>query len=666
MKNYKSILFVLFFSQLSFGSFAQNNDLTKVEIIASYDSINRSVLLRWAPNTADLWLLSNEYGYTLEKYTYQRDGKLLPVPLEKTIIGEDIKPQEEVKWVQPVQSNDYAAIAAQTLFGEYISFEEAKSDIFSIVNKNKEDEARFSMALFAADQSREVAELSGLFYEDFEVKVNERYLYRIYANVEDSIVRADTGRIFFGPKDYAPLPTPQMSHAEQENGAVQLYWLKAPYHDVFSSYEIQKSTDNITFKKINSAPVLNRESGPSKENRMGVFLDTARFTNKAYYRILGKDAFGRKSAPSDTLEVEIMPEFVIPMPVIDSIFSNAKGQVFLNYSVKGDREFGRRVFLERSNKANGRYQLIQKKDSYENYQLTDTQPIPNNYYRIGIEVYGNIQYSMPSLYNKIDSIPPSKPVFDNYTITDSLLTLNWESPKESDVSGYRIYKSQFKNQEPSIVAEIKNLTTSTSLVENLKFINNERFYYLVAVDQVGNASEMSDPFKIQLPDVVPPATPIIESASVVNDTLKISWSKSSSTDIENYLIYIKAGRNNYKLTSVIGADKFNYSESFEGSLNGNYALRLVAVDSSKNEAVSKPFIVKYISKVTDQPKFNIQINNEIVELIWEINISNISTVQIYIKKGEHFNLYKQVDYKTGKFSFKTKEIKTSDIKLIFI
>lgn len=638
----------------------------KVEIAATYDSINQSILIRWAPNSSDLWFYANEYGYTLEKYVYQRDGELLEVPLEKTVIGSELKPAPLNDWEGEVNQDDYAAIAAQSIYGEYLSFQEASSDIFSIVNKSREQDSRFSMSLFAADQSRKAAELSGLFYEDFDVDNNERYLYRVYANVSDSIVPADTGKIFFGPKDYSPLPKPIMSHAEQENGMVQVYWLKAPYHSIYTSYIVQKSQQNKDFEDINKLPVLNIEAGPTNGNRYGVYLDTTKLQGSVYYRVIGVDAFGQKSTPSDTLEIQIMPEFVMPMPVIDTIYSEESGITKVKYSVTGDEEFGKKIFLERSNKADGRYSLVDKKETYGNYYLSDSAALFNSYYRIGIEVYGTIQYSMPSLFNLVDSIPPAKPEFSNYTVNDSLVKLEWKKGLDKDIAGYRIYKAQYEKQEPSEVSEIKEAQTSITLKENLNFINNERYYYLVAVDQVGNASEMSDPFKIQLPDIVPPATPIIRDVIEENETLNILYKKSSSKDLKHYLLYLKSGNSPYKLEGVNSFDTYNFSHSIAGINNQNLLLRLVAVDSSGNEAVSKPFPYKVRNRTLKEPKYTIQITDENVEIYWETIVEGIKTVRIYLRNEGKLTIFKEVDFQKGEFSLKKSGVEADDFKLIFI
>ncbi len=512
------ITIALFLSALSLR--AQD----KVEIAAAYDDEENAILLRWAPNNSILWLKSLKHGYRLEKFVYQRDGKLLPTPLDKKVVFEAVKPEPLDNWEELVNANDYAAIAAQSMFGDYVAFNDQQTDVFSIVNKAKEQDSRFSMALFAADQSIEVAEKSGLFYKDYEVNENERYLYTIVPNYQDSTMKLDTGSVFFGPLDKGPNPRPQMSHSIQENGLTQVLWFKSSLLEVYSSFIVEKADESLEFEAMNELPIINLDEGPTISNQYASYVDTARSEGTVFYRVKGKDIFGRISAPSDTLKVEILPVYESPFASIDSLFIGDNKSVNARIKYKGDMQYIDNVFLERSQKADRNYELVDKGKGNKEV-LIDKSPITNNYYRVGVSFFDKIQYSLPILYNVIDSVPPSQPIIDGFEISDSLIILKWNKLPESDVAGFRLYKSMFNGIEPSLVKEIKTNDTSVVVIENLKFINNERIFYLSAVDEVGNTSELSEPFKVKLPDIVPPATPIISSVIKEGDSYKMSWLK---------------------------------------------------------------------------------------------------------------------------------------------
>ena len=78
-----------------------------------------AILLRWAANTPMSWKQTNRYGFNVERYTVVRDSQILPQAEKKSIGMIKAKPLND--WEKLVQSNNYAAIIAQALYGE--SFE---------------------------------------------------------------------------------------------------------------------------------------------------------------------------------------------------------------------------------------------------------------------------------------------------------------------------------------------------------------------------------------------------------------------------------------------------------------------------------------------------------------------------------------------------------------
>ncbi|XHU00730.1 hypothetical protein RAN96_09065, partial [Ornithobacterium rhinotracheale] len=81
------------------------------------------------------------------------------------------QPASQEKWKAIIETNNNAAIVAQSLFGESFEVEVGNSrDLQSIVNKSREVEQRFAYALMAADLDFEVAKLAGWGYVDTEVE----------------------------------------------------------------------------------------------------------------------------------------------------------------------------------------------------------------------------------------------------------------------------------------------------------------------------------------------------------------------------------------------------------------------------------------------------------------------------------------------------------------
>jgi len=646
------------------AQFAVSQEIPSIKVKAAYDSINSKILLRWAPNNPNFWLLANEYGYTIEKYYYQRDGQLLDIPLKKDLLIENFRPKKLDDWEEIVQNNDYAAIAAQSLYGEGINLNNNQNGIISIVNREKEIKSRFSFALFSADQSVEIASLLGLYYEDLDVKENERYLYRVFANVPDSVLSADSASVYYGPDDFSSLPSPLTESIVQKENYVVLKWLSAPYKNVFSSYIVERSFDGENFKAVNKLPSINFDENLQKRNVFSTYVDTTNYSGKAYYRIIGKNTFGQKSPPSDTLIIEKTKSFEVSAPRIDSI-SFGKNVNNIYWSVNEQTELVDKVFLEKSDKSEGNYRLLQIDSLLNNQILKDTSPNEINYYRVGITAGDGIKYSLPFLFQNIDSIPPQRPSFGKYYVEDSILHLSWNANLEKDLAGYRIYKSHKPNAEPSLIYDESILDTVAIFTENLSFINNERYYYLVAVDQNGNASELSERFKVELPDIVPPSPPLINKISQKGDIIIIDFINSSSKDVENYLLYRKIDNSLYKLINQYGVEVAQIIDNVE--TEGKYKYRLLALDKAGNEGVSKAFPIKVVLVQKNEFEYEVIEDENTFKIIWSIPQSAKNTkVKIYYKSEEQYNFIRESAANEGSLILEKGNRMKENFKLIFI
>src|SRR5687768_2443694 len=105
-----------------------------------------SIVLRWAPRELPVWLIGNMNGYVAEKFVMARNGSALDLPEKITLTSEPLRPLPEPKWESLVKKNNYAAVAAQALYGHRFELDLTSSDIFQIVNKVQENEQRFSFA----------------------------------------------------------------------------------------------------------------------------------------------------------------------------------------------------------------------------------------------------------------------------------------------------------------------------------------------------------------------------------------------------------------------------------------------------------------------------------------------------------------------------------------
>ena len=260
-KEMKRINLLLTSILLSVGLFAQNDSLPQIKVIGR--ALQDKVLLRWAPTTPLAWQIINKYGYTIERVTMTKKNKLVKDRKLEQLTTTPLLPWPEAKWesiVKDQQGNvdKYVAIAAQAIFGDSFELTENYSnDITTVIAKSQENEKRFTFALFSADQSLKVAEAMGLHYVDNNVVEDEKYLYRVYANVPNEIMALDTGFIYIGPPDYAELPRPYELHGDFEEKMVTLTWNRELFEQIYGNYEVQRSDNGKEFYGIDDLPFIN-------------------------------------------------------------------------------------------------------------------------------------------------------------------------------------------------------------------------------------------------------------------------------------------------------------------------------------------------------------------------------------------------------------------------
>src|SRR5262249_382371 len=81
-------------------------------------------------------------------------------------------------------------------------------------------------------------------------------------------------------------------------------------------------------------------------------------------------------------------------------------------------------------------------------EFTDERPGASNYYRIVAMNDDDRTYSFPHLAQLPDSIPPAAPKAVKGSIdTTGVVSLSWEAGKEKDLLGYRVFRSNFENDE---------------------------------------------------------------------------------------------------------------------------------------------------------------------------------------------------------------------------
>ncbi len=520
-----------------------NGQETKTSLKLLVRPLPDSILLRWAPDNFDGWNAGNKYGYKIVRFTIMKNGKVISGSQPEMLTPDPIKPWPLIAWEKYADTDDYVAVAAQAIYGETFEITAQKSTkVFDVVNKVKEQDSRFTFALFAADQSRIAARASGLWFTDRNVKKGEKYLYRVYLATPQNILKSDTAFAYTGVDEYLPLPKPLNFNGEFGDRSVLLHWDRKTLESYYNSYTLERSDDGKTFRTLRDKPLVYANSGEFREADEMMFTDSLPANGKEYYyRLAGHTPFGERSPFSEIVKGKGLTELKAIPDIIKS--NHINGSIILEWKFPESENINLTGFkvLRSKNHVSG-FDTISGILSPALRQFTDMKPYSTNYYKIAaLGKSGSVKASLPSLVQLVDSIPPGPPTgLKAIADTTGKLVLSWKPNPEEDIYGYRIYRANAANEEYAqlTVAPLKDTVFTDQI--NLKTLTSKIYYQLMAIDKRQNYSGFSQPLEVVRPDIVPPSSPVIKKIKSTTSGISLQWIASSSPDVAKHVIYRKA------------------------------------------------------------------------------------------------------------------------------
>ena len=496
-----------------------------------------SVTLRWAPLSFKVWQSGNRHGYRVERYTLARNGRLLPRP-EKAIIVSNTAPLPEAQWEGIVRRDKYAAIAAQALFGERFEVNLKESDVFTIVNKVRENEQRYLFALFSADMSPATARLSGLWVTDRNVLKGEKYLYRVVINSMDSL----RGSIFISPDEAFALSRPENLRGDFHDRFVSLRWDKNSARN-YTAYRVERSEDGTNFLPVADAPVVTVSPTEADDTRYGYAIDSLQdLSITYYYRVKGVTPFGESGPPSTVVSGRGIPA-ASQVPYISDASNAGNTAIRLRWQFpETDTRAITGFAVERAPAPTGAFTVLTGKLlPPEAREFEDRAPGLSNYYRVTAHGRNQALYTSPLYFAQlVDSIPPDAPAGVQAVVDDQgTVALSWMPNKERDIYGYRIYRAYHLREEPAQVTEGPITHPSFTDKIDLTTLNESVYYRVMALDNSQNHSALSAILKVTLPDKVPPQPPVFLPSAGSAQGICLRWLPGGSDDIVSYSVYRK-------------------------------------------------------------------------------------------------------------------------------
>jgi len=605
-------------------SFAQESSSTTA-IIARVDKSNQQLLLRWAPMDSKSWVQATQYGYRLERHTVLKNESMLAQP-KSVILATNILSAPMEAWEALADTDDYAAVIAEALFADDFDMSSGEGTIAEITAQSNELDQRFSLSVYAADNSFPAALMAGWAFKDQTIEKDEKYLYRLMPlNAEG--IPTDTATVYIGYGDWEELPRPIGLAAQFADQSVTLSWnyrLLAPY---YHSYRIEKSINGSSFEALEGPGITDISANDAGAQEIIYYLDSLSNnidTNR--YRIRGVNAFGELGPVSDTISGVGQPPFNY-IPHIHKVAIQDGASVSLVWQMDEEAPaLMAHYIVSQAAKETGPYTTIgQAAAEVNSFRIKN--PTAGNYYKVAaLSKSGILKSSQPYFYQAIDSIPPAPPVGLVAKI-DSLgvVQLSWNKNAEPDMLGYRIYRAEHKQEIPQLLQDSVYEQNSFTDSVSIRNLNTKQYYAVAALDHRFNSSALSEVLEVSKPDLIPPVSPVIAGYRLDENSVYIAFIRSSSTDVVRHALLRKEGENDdWKLVKSYD-NKLLPKDTIQDQTvmnNSRYTYTLVAYDAGNNRSaigqelsVHTPTMPSMVSRVN----FRAHVDREVrhIELSWK-------------------------------------------------
>lgn len=563
-----------------------------MKIIA--ESSDQGIKLRWAPKSYSIWQEGIILGYTLERYTEMVLGDSLSIDdiqASKVTLLSSGKPLPEADWSSFTDNNN-ADIAKATIYFDQSGLED-DPNLATILEDAQDNESRHVFSLYAAEQDFEVAEAMAVGYHDTSVDIGSKYFYQL--TIDSTSYLTALSLEHTGLQDL-----PQIENLTGIGGdkEVILEWNSEVYEDYYTHYNVERSTDNLTFDKVNDLPfVFLSQDGNDLD--YSYYRDSIPTVGDVYYyRLIGHTIFGSSGPPSTPIAVQSQ----VPrqnLSLLLNVDTTTASTATISWVVE---------YLDGVNESPlGDYKIYNSLTAGSGYTLInsignasppiDITDLPlESYIKIeGTDAHGHIYESVSKLVQLIDEDPPVVPTgLQAEFISSDMIEMTWNANNEPDLSGYQIFQSY---GDKDLLSRVNNLTISEntySFQVNTEFLVDSIFLCVSARDLRGNTSEKSQPIVVALPDNVPPPKPNIFKIYTTQGGIVLDWQLSISDDLSRHILERKrSGAPGWEEIHTILPSDTIATDSLEGSFIDDaqleqrpYDYRLVAYDDSDNYSSS--------------------------------------------------------------------------------
>lgn len=551
------------------GDTVNPQGIKSVQLLAR--SYGDSIVLRWAPEDAGLWMAANSYGWNIYRsssddsdtmYHINSDGDT--VHLWRLNGDTPIKPMSLDEMKRHFDSTDlYAGTAAQALYG-VMTYDVNKADqssdmdFLTLASKQYQEQTqRQFMAYLAAEMRPDIAKALGLMWVDKNVKRGQLYEYTIECLVPQELTEVYGSSVIVPCKNFRPKEDEQMPEVritQLDPHKVALRWDK----NKLSGYFIQRSSDGgRTWENVNDpkTPVWPMLPTPGTAEAFGdsvahwmqdevVHFDSLDATLTYTYRVQAFDLFGERRPWRSSQPFKLFDLIPPTEPVLLLVRPEENTRCVINWTVMADDPDLKGFVVTFARDLEGPWNRVSTLLDKTTRQYVDPVAYQRGrgLYRIfAVDTADNVSFSSSMLNFIEDVFPPAAPTGLQGVTDDStgIVYLRWNEAKDDDFLAYKVYFANQRDHEFIGCTDGYIYQNQFYDTVDISSLTHEIFYYVITVDNNHNYSQPSDTLRILLPDLIPPGHPILDAISQTGDSVTISWLPSVSQDVKHYFIYRK-------------------------------------------------------------------------------------------------------------------------------
>ena len=467
------------------------------------DVVDGEVRLRWLPGSRGAFRTLADGGYAVERRP-ATGGEWVGLSAKPVL------PYGETRLSDLALLDDRADALQEALYADTLRGEDL-------------DDATF-FALVTTLADRELCRAAGLCAGDVP-PVEGRFEYRVTAlrgGAASSSVAVDF------PGQEPPAGVDSLV-ADWRPGGVLLGW-RWPAGGRHAYYRVERRVGAGPWVEATERPLLGAEGEPMS------WGDSLAHDDSLYaYRVQAVSYLHEGLAYSEEAEGYGSPLAAVPRPFVRDVEELPDGTLAVAWAFDPDGDSARvvRQVVERSVLRDTLYvPVADLAEPAPRRVLDETPGLPERYYRVrAIDAQGRQRVSIPRYFARTDTTPPPPPTALAGEIdARGVVRLAWTPPDEPDVLGYRVFFSTAAGRLGArISARHEELPAATDSLD-LMSVPDTVYYRVVALDRLKNVSEPSAPVALVVPDVHPPAAPVLIAA--VGDTagVVIDYVPSGSDD----------------------------------------------------------------------------------------------------------------------------------------